>query len=151
MAEPAKRPVKKAAERRQTDDVARAVKSLDASNLGVEKALKYVGDGLTEMQRVRRRDRAMTLLIAFVVLVLLGGLALNAYEGRQARHKLVDQSETQTQTLKILKDATGPEAQKKAANDLLDAFKQIDCNNQRAIQRAMAQLGHDYPLTEACQ
>ena len=146
MVEPKKAPVKKTAAQRDSD-VARAVKSLDASNVGVEKALTYVGDGLIGIQRGRRRERVVMLLIALMVV----GLCWNAYEGRQARHKLVDQSQTQTETLRILKDATGPAAQAKAQKSLGEAFRQIDCNNQRAIARAMTQLGYDYQLTESCR
>lgn len=150
------KPVKKAAKvtpdrRRGDQEVARAIKSLDKSNVGVEEALKYVGDGLKAIQASRRRDVRRTFAVAFVVLAILIGLAINAYEGRQARHKLVDQSDTQTQTLQIVKRATSPKRQAQGQKQLAEALRNINCDNQRNIQRAMLALGTPYELTEECK
>lgn len=128
---------------------------IEASNKALASAMTQSLDFLREVlrddQRTRRFWRSLLILALVLNFGLLGALGYNAVEGAKARSKLLDDNRQQEQTLQILKDATGPEAQAKGQAQLLEAFKQIDCNNQRAIQRAMLQLGHEYPLTEVCR
>lgn len=166
MTEPKKGPVEKRADARSAAHEKRAAEGLhqslkefahqiERSNAGMvqvlENSLAFLQRVLKDDQKNRRFWRWVLICGMVLNFGLLGALGYNAIEGAKARTRLIANDTTQQETLEILKGATGPEAQAKAAAGLLEAFKQIDCNNQRAIQRAMHNLNAPYELTPECR
>lgn len=140
----------------------RFAERIQASNnalaASIADSLAFLKEVLRDDQRNRRFWRWLLIFGMVLNFGLLGALGYNAVEGAKARAKLVDRSAEQGELLKkvdrslaILENATGPEAQAKASASLGEAFVAIDCNNQRAIQRAMQNLNAPYELTENCQ
>lgn len=135
---------------------------IEASNAvlseAMQNSLAFLKDVLHDDQKNRRFWRWVLIFGLVLNFGILGALGYNAIEGARARAKLVDRSAEQGEllkkvdaTLSIVQSVTGPAAQKKQAESLGAAFASIDCNNQHAIQRAMTQLGYEYPLTGGCK
>lgn len=128
---------------------------IESSNAGLSTAMQesqaFLGEVLTDDQRNRRFWRWILILGMVLNFGLLGALGFNAIEGAKARTKLIDNDAKQEETLRIVQDATSPERQAEGQQQFARALEAVDCNNQRAIQRAMTNLGAPYELTENCQ
>lgn len=114
-------------------EVGKAIRDLDASNQGVVGALKFTSDLLTTLQEfLRNVGKALLVAFALILLVLIG-LGVNAWQAGQQRGVLTRDSLTQLRTLNLLTDSLSPGRQAEQAAATQAAIIQIQCNDRQAI------------------
>lgn len=149
----------KASEKRSAEGVNSALEKfasrVEASNLALSNAMQnslaFLQEVLHDDQRNRRFWRWVIIVGLVVNFGFLGALSYNAVQGAKARDHLLEQNRVAQQTLEKVDAATSPAREAEGQRQLAVALHNINCDNQRNIQRAMAQLGNPYELTEDCK